>query len=156
MTTRVISFHYTLTDEQGDTLDSSQGKQPLSFFEGRRQIIPGLEEKLIGMNVGDKDKIHVEAANAYGQRHEELMIELNRSQLPEGDLEPGMQLQTQKDGQVQIFVIAAINGDKVTLDGNHPLAGANLTFDVEITAIRPATAQELEHGHAHGPEGHDH
>ncbi|MFT5207928.1 MAG: FKBP-type peptidyl-prolyl cis-trans isomerase SlyD, partial [Candidatus Omnitrophota bacterium] len=129
MTTRVFKFHYTLTNDQGDAIDSSQGKDPLPFFEGHKQIIPDLEAKLIKMQVGDKDKIRVEAARAYGVRRDDMLLTLTRDQLPEGDMQVGMQLQTQKDGNVQVFVIKSIEGDKVTLDGNHPLADTDLNFD---------------------------
>ncbi len=156
MTTRVFSFHYTLTNDQGDTLDSSRDKDPLPFFEGHQQIIPGLEAKLIQMQVGDKDKIRVEAAQAYGLKRDDMLLTLNRDQLPEGELKVGMQLQTQKEDGLQVFAITSIEGDKVILDGNHPLAGTDLTFDVEIADIREATEEEIQHGHVHGAGGHHH
>ncbi len=156
MTTRVFIFHYTLTNDEGEVLDSSQGKDPLAFFEGGKQIIPDLEAKLVTMQVGDKDKIRIEAARAYGVRRDDMVITLTRDQLPDGDMQVGMKLQTQKEGNVQVFEIKSIEGDKVVLDGNHPLADADLTFDIELTDIRNATEEEIKHGHVHGAGGHNH
>ncbi len=161
MKNRVLSFHYVLTNKQGEVLDSSKDRGPFRVLEGRKQIIPGLEEELFKMNVGDKKKVHVPAAKAYGVVDEKLKIKIERNQLPEGDIQIGTQFSTDNSdsgghGHGPIFTVTQIEGDRVHLDGNPPLAGEDLTFDVEITEIREATANELQHGHAHGPEGHEH
>lgn len=154
--TRVVSFHYTLTDRSGVKLDSSAGGPPLNFLEGSGQIIPGLEEQLIKLAAGDKKKIDVTAAAAYGPRNEELVIKMPKDKLPKPDIAVGDQFQTMQDGAPFVFTVVDMAADKVTLDGNHPLAGVDLTFDVEVLEIRNATQEELQHGHSHGGDGHHH
>lgn len=155
MTTRVISFHYTLTNKAGEVLDSSRGQDPFPVLEGARSIIPGLESELFKLAVGDKKKIDVPADLAYGPVMEELRITVNRTQLPAEALEPGARLSNGEPNS-PVFTVIKIEGDNVQLDGNHPLAGQDLTFDVEIMEIRPATEEEAKHGHAHGPHDHHH
>lgn len=154
-TNRVISFHYTLTDPSGETLDSSRDHGPLTFLEGVGQIIPGLESELKTLKLGDKKVVKIAAKNAYGERQNDLVINVKRSQLPKADVKVGDQFQTQEQHS-PAFTIVEVGTESVTLDGNHPLAGIDLTFDVEVTEVRDATAEELSHGHSHGPDGHHH
>lgn len=153
----VVSFEYTLTDGGGRVLDTSTGRAPLTYIHGARNIIPGLEVALAGRSVGDAFAVSIPAAEAYGERDSSLMHVATRSQFPsDAELETGMQFQAGTPDGVRVVTIVAIDGDQVTLDGNHPLAGLTLNFDVTIVDVRVATAEELEHGHAHGPGGHDH
>lgn len=153
---RVLSFHYVLTNNQGEILDSSRDSDPFQVMEGKEQIIPGLEEEIFKLNPGDKKKIHVVADKAYGPVNEKLRVKVSRGQLPQGELGVGTQFSTGEGAQGLIFSVTRIEGDDVYLDGNHPLAGVDLTFDVEVITLREATAEELQHGHAHGGDGHHH
>lgn len=151
---RVITFHYTLTDPEGNTLDSSIGQEPLAFLEAGGQIIPGLEKVVQTLKVGEKKRVVVPAAEAYGERDERFVLKVPRDELPEGELQVGDELQAGGDDESHPLLITEITDAYAVLDGNHPLAGMNLTFDVELTGIREATAEELSHGHVHGPGGH--
>lgn len=154
---RVIGFHYTLTDKAGTVLDSSVGDEPLFFLEGSQQIIPGLEKVVALMNVGDKKKIEVKANDAYGEVNPELVVKVKKTQFPpDANLTIGDQFQVNNDQHSPVFTIMAIDTDEVTVDGNHPMAGKDLFFDVEIVGSREATAEEQAHGHAHGAHGHGH
>jgi FKBP-type peptidyl-prolyl cis-trans isomerase SlyD len=152
---RVITFHYTLTDSEGQTLDSSRDAEPLSFMEGVGQIIPGLENLLATLQKGDKKVVTIASKEAYGERNEQLVVEVERAKLPKGDLQVGDQFQTQ-DPHSPPFTIVDVTETHAILDANHPLAGMDLTFDVEITEMRDATDEEKSHGHSHGPGGHHH
>jgi len=155
--TRVIGFHYTLTDKSGTVLDSSEGSDPLFFLENSQQIIPGLEKVLQIMNVGDKKKIEVKAQDAYGDVNPELVVKVKKTQFPpDAQLSVNDQFQVNNDPQSPVFTITEIGDEEVTVDGNHPMAGKDLFFDVEITTMREATAEEVSHGHAHGAHGHGH
>jgi FKBP-type peptidyl-prolyl cis-trans isomerase SlyD len=154
---RVVSFHYTLRDPGGRVLDSSAGGDPVVYLEGSGQIIEGLDEQLRMVSAGEKAKVKVVAAKAYGERDAAQVHRVKRALLPvEGELKVGDQFQTDTDRFAPVVTVAAIEGDEVVLDANHPLAGVDLTFDVEVTAARPATAEELRHGHAHGAGGCGH
>ena len=153
---RVMSFHYTLTNKAGQKLDSSEGRGPLAFIEGAGQIIPGLENQVSKLKTGDKKEIHVAAADAYGEKDSELLVKIPKTGLPTQQVKVGDKFRGGQDHHSPIFTVIEIGETEVTLDGNHPLAGEDLTFQVEVTDIREATAQELEHGHAHGEHGHDH
>jgi FKBP-type peptidyl-prolyl cis-trans isomerase SlyD len=154
---RVIGFHYTLTDKTGTVLDSSIGDEPLYFLENSQQIIPGLEKVIALMNVGDKRKIEVKAADAYGDVNPELVVKVKKTQFPPGaQLTVGDQFQVNNDAHSPVFTIMSIDQEDVTVDGNHPMAGKDLFFDVEIVGVRPATADEMSHGHAHGAHGQGH
>ncbi len=156
MNPRVIAFHYTLTNRAGETLDSSRSSAPFQVMQGAKQIIVGLEEELFKMKVGDKKKVEVPAAKAYGVLNDRLKIKVGRDKLPEGDIQVGTQFSTGPGPGSPLFTVIKIEGAEVYLDGNHPLAGQDLTFDVEVMESREATAEEVQHGHAHGPDGHHH
>src|SRR5690606_24033436 len=136
----VASFHYTLTDSSGEVLDSSEGKEPLSYLHGAGNIIPGLEKELTGKGVGDKLTVAVPAAEAYGERNESMIQELPTSMFTGVEkIEPGMEFHAQTEQGLQVVRVQSVEGETVTIDGNHPLAGVNLNFDVEITDVREAT-----------------
>jgi FKBP-type peptidyl-prolyl cis-trans isomerase SlyD len=153
----VASFHYTLTNDAGEVIDSSSERGPLLYLHGAGNIVTGLEKAMTGRSAGDQFKVAVSPEEGYGPRVEALIQQLPRSAfggVP--DLEVGMQFRAESSmGPVNI-VIAEIDGDLVTVDGNHPLAGETLHFAVEVTDVRAASEEELEHGHVHGEGGHEH
>jgi len=154
---KVVSIDYTLTNDNGQVLDTSDGREPLAYLHGHGNIIPGLEEELTGKEAGDKMDVTVPPEKAYGARNEQLMVQVDKSQFdPNVELKPGMEFQTQDQNGVHYFRLDKIMGDTVLLDANHPLAGETLKFAVEIKDVREATKEELEHGHVHGPGGHQH
>ena len=154
---RVIGFHYTLTDKAGNVLDSSSGDEPLFFLENSHQIIPGLEKVIALMNVGDKKKIEVKATDAYGDVNPELVVKVKKTQFPpDATLTVGDQFQVNNDHHSPVFTIMSVDAEEVTVDGNHPMAGKDLVFDVELIGSREATKEEESHGHAHGEHGHGH
>jgi FKBP-type peptidyl-prolyl cis-trans isomerase SlyD len=157
MTQNVIGFHYTLKDQAGTVIDSSEGQAPLLVLEGTGHIIPGLEKEISPMNVGDKKNVHVKAEEGYGNIIDDLKITVKKSQFPEdANLKIGDQFQVNEDPSAPLFTVISIEGEDVNIDGNHPMAGKDLFFDIEITEKRDATAEELSHGHAHGAGGHNH
>lgn len=152
----VASFHYTLTDSTGKVLDSSEGQEPLSYIHGAGNIIPGLEDALEGKVVGDKLVVSVTTDQAYGVRDDSMIQELPATMFTGIDsIEVGMEFHAETEHGLQVVTVTKVEGDQVTIDGNHPLAGVDLTFDVEITEVRAASEDELDHGHVHG-EGCDH
>jgi FKBP-type peptidyl-prolyl cis-trans isomerase SlyD len=154
---KVVSIDYTLTDAKGEVLDSSSKDQPLQFIQGMGHLIPGLEKALEGKMTGDKIKASIPAQEAYGARDESLMQSLPKENFEEiPDLKVGMELEAESDDGVRVITIVSIEGDTVKVDGNHPLAGMDLNFDVTIMGVREATKDELGHGHVHGPGGHHH
>lgn len=153
----IISFHYTLRDPSGQVLDTSAGGQPLTVLEGAGQIIEGLEEALRGLAVGTKTRVTIPAARAYGERDAGQVQRVPRAALPvEGELKPGDQFQAGPDRHAPIVTVMEVADAEVLLDANHPLAGVDLTFDVDVVAVRPASPDEIRHGHAHGPGGCGH
>jgi len=156
MPQKVISFHYTLTDAAGKVLDSSSGREALAYMEGVGQIIPGLERQLAVMKKGDKKKLHVPAAEAYGMRDQQMVITVRRDELPAKEVKVGDRFNGGPEPHAPIFVVTQLTQEEATLDGNHSLAGMDLTFDVELTDVREATLDEISHGHAHGEHGHSH
>ena len=157
MNRRVVTFHYTLRDPAGRVLDTSAGAEPVTYLEGAGQIIDGLDEQLRLAPAGEKARVTVQAAKAYGEPDPGQVQRVKRGLLPvEGELKVGDQFQAGPDRSAPVVTVRAIEGDEVVLDANHPLAGVDLTFEVEIVDARPATEEELEHGHAHGPGGHQH
>jgi FKBP-type peptidyl-prolyl cis-trans isomerase SlyD len=152
----VVSIDYTLTDDQGTVIDSSEGRGPLDYIQGIGNIIPGLENALEGKAQGDKLQVKVSPEEGYGERSDELTQAVPK-QMFEGaeEVQVGMQFQTMTEGGPQVVTVVAVDDETVTIDANHPLAGEHLNFDVTIVDIREASAEELEHGHVHGPEGHE-
>ena len=150
----VAYIHYTLTDEKGTVLDSSSSGEPLAYLHGGGNIVKGLEKALEGKEAGEKMKVTVAPEDGYGVRDEAQIQKVPRRAF-QGvrDLKPGMRFTAQ--GGLEVTV-TSIQGDMVTVDGNHALAGVTLTFDVEITKVREATSEELLHGHVHGAGGHHH
>lgn len=153
----VATVHYrgTLT-KNGEEFDNSHGDEPLAFLVGHHQMIPGFEAALIGKTLGDSVKFDLSPEEAYGERDPEMVQEIPLSQLPEG-VKVGDQLAAQTpDGHMIPLTVSAVGEESATLDMNHQLAGETLTFEVEVLGIREATAEELAHGHVHGPGGHHH
>lgn len=153
----VVSFLYTLTNEQGEVLDQSNDT-PLAYLHGHNNIITGLEAALLGKKAGDELTVTVAPQDAYGEYLAEAVQEVPRANFQGVDnITAGMQFQTQtEDGQVMLVTVKDVSDDVVIVDGNHPLAGVTLTFAVKITDVRAATEEELQHGHAHGAGGHHH
>ncbi len=154
---RVVTLHYTLRDEQGTVLDTSNGRAPLTYLHGKGNIIPGLEQALAGKVAGEKLDVALPPEQGYGARDERLVQILPRSRLPEGtDVAPGMQLRADSPKGPRLVSVLKVERDFVTVDGNHPLAGRTLHFSVEVAEVRKATHEEVSHGHVHGPGGHHH
>ena len=141
---RLLTFHYTLRDAGGRMLDTSRGGEPMPFIEGSGQIIDGLEEPLRLMAAGEKRTIVVPPERGYGMREAELVQKVPKANLPVGDVKVGDQFQTGPDRQAPVVTVVAIEGDEVLLDANHPLAGQELHFEVELVAVRAATSAELQ------------
>jgi FKBP-type peptidyl-prolyl cis-trans isomerase SlyD len=154
---KVAEFHYTLTDQQGQQLDSSRERGPMAYLHGAGNIIPGLEKAMEGRQAGDEFSITVPPEEAYGAGTEANIQRIPLKRLGGGPKpRPGQVLTLQThQGPVQVTVVK-VGRFNVDVDANHPLAGQALTFDVEVVSVRDATGEEVGHGHAHGPGGHDH
>jgi FKBP-type peptidyl-prolyl cis-trans isomerase SlyD len=149
-----VLFHYTLTNPGGEQLDSSRGEEPLSYLHGAGNIISGLEEALTGKSVGDSFTVTIAPEDAYGVISEDMIQVVSKKMFEGMDVEIGMQFHADVNHGSGIITITEIDGDDVTVDGNHPLAGETLIFDVEVVDVRPATADEIAHGHIHGAGCH--
>lgn len=153
----VVSIHYTLKDDAGEVMDSSEGREPLAYLHGANNLIPGLENELQGKTTGARFQATIEPKDAYGDINEEFVQTISK-QMFQGaeEIQPGMTFIAQGEGGQQRQVrVVEVDGDDVTIDANHPMAGKTLHFDVEVVEVREATPQELEHGHVHAG-GHDH
>lgn len=154
---KVVTFEYTLTSPKGEVMDTSVGGEPLVYLHGVGGIIPGLESALDGKQTGDSVKAVVTPEQAYGERSEEMVQEVPRSAFgPVKEIKPGMSFQGHTPKGPRSVTVVAVNGDQITIDANHPLAGQTLHFDVKVLKVRDATPEEITHGHAHGPGGHHH
>ena len=150
----VVSIHYTLTNDAGETLDTSDGREPLIYLHGAQNIIPGLENELTGKSIGDSFDVTIQPENAYGTVNPELVQTVPHSAF-EGveKVEPGMQFQARgDDGETQVITVTEVADSGVTVDGNHPLAGQVLNFSVRVEEVREATEDEIAHGHLHSGE----
>lgn len=147
----VVLMDYTLKDKDGATIDTSEGKDPLAFIFGIGAIIPGLEKELDGKKAGDNVQVTVAPEDGYGVYDEQLIVDVPKDRFEgAGEIAAGMQVQAQReDGGVQIMTVSSVADESVKLDGNHPLAGMTLFFDVDVREVREATKEELEHGHVH-------
>ncbi|RMF13153.1 MAG: peptidylprolyl isomerase [Gammaproteobacteria bacterium] len=147
---RVVTIHYTLKNDAGEVLDSSEGQEPLSYLEGAQNIIPGLERALNGLASGDKTQVSIEPEDAYGERSEEMIQQVPLNAFEGVDkVEAGMRFQAQTPYGPRVVEVTAVTEEHATVDANHPLAGERLHFDVEVVEAREATAEEVEHGHVH-------
>lgn len=153
----VVSIHYKLTNDAGETLDSSEGGEPLVYLQGFGNLISGLEKALVGKQAGEHVDVRVEPAEAYGEHDPKLIQQVPRRAF-QGvkDVKAGMRFQAQGANGPSSVVITRVTGDMVTVDGNHPLAGQHLNFAVDIADVRAASEEELAHGHVHGAGGHHH
>lgn len=149
----VVSIHYTLRDNDGNIIDSSSGKDPLHYLHGRGNLIVGMEEGLDGKSHGEKLNLKIAPEKGYGEKNEKMIQKVPRSAFGDQKVEAGMQFNTQNG---QVVTITEVGMNEITVDGNHPLAGVALNFEVEIMNVRAATQDELDHGHVHGPAGHSH
>lgn len=153
---RVIAFNYVLKNSQGEQLDASEPSQPMPFLEGRQQIIPALETLISKMSEGDKKNISLKAVDAYGDFRPDMIMEVPKDELAHIQIKLGSHLQLQLGEGIKVVKVTKITDEHVTLDGNHPLAGVDLVFDIEVVLVREATADEVIHGHAHGLHGDAH
>ena len=154
---KVVGIDYKLTDGSGKMIDSSKDHGPLYYIQGVGSLIPGLENALEGKTSGTNLTVTIPAKDGYGERNDSLCQSVPRAQFEtEEGLELGMQFEVETEQGELVVTVTKIDGDLVTVDGNHPLAGMDLTFDVTIKEIREATTEELAHGHVHGEHGHHH
>jgi FKBP-type peptidyl-prolyl cis-trans isomerase SlyD len=154
---KVVGFTYILKDSEGIVLDESSDSEPLEYLHGHQNIISGLESELEGLQVGDKKDIIIQPQDGYGLPQDSLIQSFPKTSFPDDiELEVGLELQADTPNGPMAFIVMEIKEDEVIMDGNHPLAGETLFFAVEIKSVRPATQEELDHGHAHGAHGHHH
>jgi|1185.fasta_scaffold389851_2 FKBP-type peptidyl-prolyl cis-trans isomerase SlyD len=153
---KAVTIGYTLKDDAGKVLDSSDGGEPLTYLHGAGDIVPGLEKALDGKQVGDAISVSLSPEEAYGQRDERQVRNVPLRKLPKGKVEVGMQYEVTTEAGPMLALVTAVRGDYATIDANHPLAGMRLHFDVKVVEVRDATAEELEHGHVHGAGDHHH
>jgi FKBP-type peptidyl-prolyl cis-trans isomerase SlyD len=153
----VVTIDYTLCNDKGDILDRSEDSQ-FCYLHGASNIIPGLENALIGKSAGDEISVAVQPEEGYGVRDEAMCQTITRDMFdPEQDIEAGMQFHAESpQGDTMVITVTQVDGDNITVDGNHPLAGVNLHFTVKVMDIREASQEEIAHGHAHGPDGGHH
>ena len=153
----VVSLQFTLTDDDGDVLDSSPDGEPLVYLHGAGSIIPGLETALAGRVPGDAFQVTIAPEDGYGEHDPALLHVTTRAQFADASgIEIGMQFQAGDEDDVETVTVVAVEGDRITLDANHPLAGMTLHFEVEVVAVRAATAEEIAHGHLHGEDDEHH
>lgn len=148
----VVKMHYAVKDKDDNLIDSSYDGQPLEFIQGSKMLIEGLEQALNGHEKDDSFEVKVSAEEAYGPRHETLVQSLGKEMFAGFEVQVGMQLRASTDDGEQTVIVVAIDEDTVTVDGNHPLAGIDLAFDVQIIDVREATEEELAHGHVHSSD----
>lgn len=154
---KVVVLHYAVSDSEDTLIDSSYDHSPLSIIQGTGYLIPGLENALVDHVAGDKFEVEVSAEQAYGQRFDDYVQTVPKAMFAEiEDLEVGTQLRATTDEGEQTVIVVDVQVDEITVDGNHPLAGIDLKFDVEILEVRDATEEELAHGHVHGEGGCGH
>ncbi|GAA6151925.1 peptidylprolyl isomerase [Pseudoteredinibacter isoporae] len=150
-------IHYTLRNDEGETIDTSAGEAPLEYLHGFQNIVPGLEDALSGKKVGDTFNVSVEPEQGYGELDPSLVQELPKEMFQGVDqVEVGMAFHAETQNGMQTVEVIEVDEETVTIDGNHPLAGQTLNFEIEVVGIREATADELQHGHVHSAEGCGH
>lgn len=150
---KVAGIHYTLKNNEGEVIDSSEGRDPLYYLHGAGNLISGMEEGLEGKNPGDKFTLKISPEKGYGEVDPGMVQKVPRSAFGTQEVKPGMKFSTNQGG---VVTVTEVETDNITVDANHPLAGVELNFDVEVMEVRNATDEELSHGHVHGPGGHQH
>jgi len=154
---KAVAIEYTLTNDSGEVIDSSEGQDPLTYLHGAGNLISGLEQALEGKSAGEELKVTISPEDAYGERIDELVQIVPRDRFEGADeLEVGMRFHASSDHGETLVTITEVTDDEVTVDGNHPLAGETLHFEVKVVEVRDASEEEVSHGHIHGPGGHDH
>lgn len=155
---KVVLFHYSLQNEQGDLIEDSRKGEPLAYMHGHGGIIPGLEKALEGHKEGDNINVTIAPEDAYGERKDNMLQRVSAKYLKHAGkkLHPGMQVAVSTDKGNRMVTVVKVGLKTVDIDGNHPLAGLTLSFNVDIVNIRDASEEEIAHGHAHGPGGHQH
>lgn len=154
---KVATLTYVLKDNDGTIIDQADEQQPFAYIQGTDGIIPGLESALEGKSAGDNLKVSIDPEQGYGARNDSLVQVVPLDMFQGVDkVETGMQFHAETNQGVNVVTVTKVDGDQVSIDGNHPLAGVTLNFDVTVLEVRDATAEELDHGHAHGPGGHHH
>lgn len=153
---KAVVMNYHLTDDQGKVLDSSRGRKPLSYIQGIGNLIPGLEKELEGKEAGANLKVRIKPEEAYGVKEARLVQKVPRNQFDAQEIKVGMQFEVTQGDDYRVVTVTEVTPAEVTIDGNHPLAGVSLNFEVEVITVREASAEELAHGHVHGEHGHQH
>jgi len=155
---KVVTINYTLKDEKGMVIDTTENNPPFSYLSGNHQILPGLEEKIEEMIIGSSKNVVLEPKDAYGEYKDDAVQKVSKNEFPKDtDLQKGMSfIANTPDGKQMPFYIQEVEGEDITIDFNHPLAGKKLEFDVKLVDIRDATPEEITHGHAHAGNGHHH
>lgn len=147
---KVVTLDYTLTNDDGEVLDTSKGKEPLAYIHGSGFMIPGLENVLEGKSEGNSFSVIVEPKDGYGKRDEELVKVVEQEMFEDvKQLAVGMQFETETDDGIEMVTVTAVDGDKVTVDGNHPLADLTLNFEVQVVGVREASKEEIDNDHVH-------
>jgi FKBP-type peptidyl-prolyl cis-trans isomerase SlyD len=154
---KVVTIDYTLKDDAGEVIDSSAGGESLAYLHGANNLIPGLESALEGKAKGEELSVRVAPKDAYGERDDSLRQAVPRDMFGDEDVQVGAQYHAAgPNGEQLVVTVVGTNADEVTVDGNHPLAGVPLNFDVTVLDVRNATDEEISHGHVHGAGGHHH
>ena len=153
---KVVTMNYTLKDGQGNIVQTTENKEPFQFMSGGKQILPKLEEEINAMIIGSKKNVKIPAKEAYGEYSEQAIQQVKKENFPANvDLKVGMEfVANSPEGHQMPFVVKEIKNEEITVDFNHPLAGMDLEFDVELIDVRDATLEEMQHGHVHGPDRH--
>jgi FKBP-type peptidyl-prolyl cis-trans isomerase SlyD len=153
----VVLIDYTLKGDDGTVFDSSEGREPLAYLHGHGNLLAGVESALDGKTSGDAVAVTLNAEEGYGERQDGLVARIPREEFPAEDVEVGMQFRVGPSAErSRIATVTEVDESSITLDANHPLAGETLHFSIQVVEVRPATSEELEHGHVHGPGGHHH
>ena len=151
----IVTIKYTLTDESGNMIESSEDQEPFTYLHGTGNVIPGLEASLEGKSAGEAIRVSIPPEDAYGEWDEAKVLEIPKEQFSGVDeIKAGMQFSVHSSAGEQIVTVSKVEGEKVMVDANHPLAGKTLNFDVNVVDVRNATQEEIQHGHAHGAHGH--
>jgi len=151
---KAVTIKYTLRDEEGAVLDSTEGRDPLTYLHGAGNLVPGVEEALAGKSAGDEIKVTVPPEKGYGAREEGNIRNVPVRKLPDGRIQPGATVQLNTNHGPVIAVVKVVKGDYATIDLNHPLAGKTLKFELQVVEVRDATEEEIAHGHVHAPGAH--